>query len=251
MKHLWTLIDKSLNKEQKECYILDKEHHYLSRVLRLKTGDKVSITNGDGLIAKGNILEIKKKETKVEVQELKSFQKKDIKVELWQALIKRHSLEALVSNMSELGVDGIKIFKSLVSQSKSDVKIEKLESLCYESLRINKSPWLCHIEIKKSLEELINEEKKTLSKNIVILCDELLTLEKNPSSIYTILKKNLLPETEKIIIVIGCESGLDLKERNLLSKDLETYSATLGSCILRAQNAALSAVSNVISYLLI
>jgi len=249
MKHLWTLIDKNLNKTQENLNVFEKEHHYISRVLRLKPGDSLSITNGEGLLATGLIKRIDKKQSEIEIFEIKDSLKKELQVELWQALIKKNPLEDLVSNISELGVDNIKIFKSLVSQSKSEANIEKLQSLCYESLRVNKSPWLCKVESKKTLKELINEERNQHKEKIVILCDELLSAEQSSLSIYKILEKALLPDIRKIILVVGCESGLDIKEKFLLTQSLNAFHATLGTCILRAPNAAFAAASSVISYI--
>lgn len=100
----------------------DDEHHHLSRVLRHKSGDRVWVTDGQGVMFSGTILEIGKRRTIVEIdQQFRNYGEEPFRLILAQALPKASRFEWLLEKGTEIGVAA---FWPMVTQF-STVKSEK------------------------------------------------------------------------------------------------------------------------------
>ncbi|MFQ5627432.1 MAG: RsmE family RNA methyltransferase [bacterium] len=81
------------------------EHHHLSRVRRLQVGDKIWVTDGQGMMFSGVISEITKRHTKVEIgEQLPNYGEEPFRLTLAQAMTKAARFEWLLEKGAEMGV---------------------------------------------------------------------------------------------------------------------------------------------------
>ena len=122
--------------------------HYVSRVLRLKTGDELICFNGDGYSYLSTIMETGRRETIVSIESVLEFQTETIRIHLVQSLIKR--MDTLLQKTTELGVTDIWLMQSERSEVHvSDTRLQQkfrhwravMQSACEQSGR-NRIPRL-------------------------------------------------------------------------------------------------------------
>ena len=82
-KQSWTIISNNLEKNSDFLRIKDDEHHYAFHVLRIKEGDRVEITNCQGLKAEGVVTSANKKDLSINIQKVFSYQKSKPEINLW------------------------------------------------------------------------------------------------------------------------------------------------------------------------
>ncbi|WP_186647915.1 RsmE family RNA methyltransferase [Fluviispira vulneris] len=249
-KQTWTLIQTDLSKDQNEVILKDDEHHYAFHVLRLSSGEEVEITNCKGLKAVGCIDSANKKSISIKIDKISELKKSSPEIHLWLAYPKPATLEEVVSSASELGVDHIHIFKADKSAVKSPIKIEKMERISQESVRISKSAFAAKISCYNNLNELFQKIIDLNNKNrLILFCDESHIYEgKIRNSIYSVLREQFKNDLEEICLLIGPEASFSDKERLLIHETITKNSVSLGNNILRVPNAVLSALGSIINF---
>ncbi|BBH54186.1 RsmE family RNA methyltransferase [Fluviispira sanaruensis] len=249
-KQSWTLIQADLSKAQSEVILKDDEHHYAFHVLRLSSGDEVEITNCKGLKAIGCIESANKKSISIKINKVTEVKKSAPEIHLWLAYPKPATLEEVVSSASELGVDHIHIFKADKSAVKSPIKIEKMERISQEAVRISKSAFAAKISCYNNLIELFQKNVNINNKNrLILFCDESHIYEgKIQNSIYTVLREHFKKDLEEICLLIGPEASFSDKERLFIHETLTKHSVSLGNNILRVPSAVLSALGSIINF---
>ena len=200
--------------------------------MRLKPGDTISLFNATNGEWDAKIVNHNKENTEFKVEKLTKSKK--LENELWLAFspIKKNFLDMMVQKTTELGVQKFipilserTIVKAINTQRLKKIAIEASE----QSNRIS-------IPEIKNLESLENFLNKFPNKGSLIFCD----INCKESD----LKKFLLNRTQgPICILIGPEGDFSEKERQLLIEKKEIFSLSLASNILRAETAAISAVT--------
>ena len=86
--------------------LIDNQHHYLTHVMRRKTGDNVSLFNGRDGEWNAVIAEISKKKTQLTVLENTRLQTEENLSDVWLcfAPIKKDNMEFVVQKATELGI---------------------------------------------------------------------------------------------------------------------------------------------------
>ena len=217
------------------------QSHYIKNVMRLKPGENISIFNSYGewnskieSYEKGNA-QIKVLD-KVRGQERyrKELLYKENEKKIWLAFspIKQNPLNFMVQKTTELGVQ--KFIPLLCERSVvRNINIARVQKIIIESSE--QSNRLSIPEIKK-IEFLKNFLKNFPKNGYIIFCD-INTHKKN-------LKKILSKEIEgPICILVGPEGDFSETERQLITNLNQVYSLSLASNILKAETAAIAAVS--------
>jgi 16S rRNA (uracil1498-N3)-methyltransferase len=249
-KQTWTIISNDLESNSNLLTIKNDEHHYAFHVLRIKEGDKIEITNCQGLKAEGMVTFANKKELSIEIQKVHSYQKSKPEINLWLAMPKPTTLDEVIANSSEMGASHIHIFKSEKAASKAPLKIEKAKHLSDEATRISKSPFASRISYYDSLETFYNQHiLASTSKKLVLFCDECHVYEgKIKNSIFKEIQSHFKKEMDEICILIGPEASFSNQEREFIQKNLNCIPVSLGSNILRVPNATASALGVAINF---
>ena len=236
MKDILPLKRLFIKTELKEKSLINlsvSNTHYISNVLRIREKQKLSIFNGTQGEWECVIKSLNKKEGLILVSKQIRKQEKEELINVIYAPIKGHRNYYLIEKITELGVSNIfpiKTENSVVKKFNYKRAVACSVGASQQSGRIS-IPKLYEIE---SLKDLISGWDKN---NSIIFCDE---TEKN-----ILCNKFLITDSKKIVntVLIGPEGGFTLFEKNFLKKFNFIKSISLGSRILRADTAAISAVT--------
>lgn len=230
LKQIWTIVlyEQNLNLND-EISITGDEFYYITTVLRLNSDDIVEIVNGMGVKARAIIYKIHKKSCDIRVIELMFIEQKKRFIHLCLAQLKPSALEDGVFVASELGIDFIHLFPTEKSMSKQPIKLEKLQKLSNEAMRISKSAYSAKIIQYQNLDNCLVTLQQKLTTPCFLFCDE---TAKNP-----IVK--FIPDStiENICLLIGPEGSFSIQERSIILNLVNCSAVSLGSHILRAQTS--------------
>jgi len=220
-----------------------KEHHHLSQVLRMRPDDKIILVCGDEFDYHYDIISIKKECSNLKfISRAINTANPKIEFVVFMGMIKLDNMSLVVEKLNELGVSAIFPFTSANSNIPAKaINIEKLEYIakqsckqCGRSIALRVNPVLGWIEMLDKLKDF----------EMVIYAD---TQEKSRkiSEVLNVTSKENKPI--KIAVVIGPEGGFTLQEGQTISK--LAIPVTLGSRILRAETAAITTSSIILSIL--
>ena len=210
-------------------YIKGKQLHYLKNVLRIKINDEIDVFDGQTGEWESIILSINRDNVVVKVTKLIKQLHKNSDVWLLFAPIKQHRISIAAQKATELGVSRIipcitefTNFKKINIKNLTDNAIEAAE----QSERLDVPKIDKEIDLKKILSEWPDDRK-------LIFCDE--KINKNNSILKTLSSfKNYL---NKSALLVGPEGGFSDVERNLIVRNKNTISVSLGNQVLRSDTA--------------
>ena len=209
-----------------------EQSHYIKNVMRLKPGDTISLFNSENGEWSAKIVNHNKESIEFKVEKL--VKTKKLENEIWLAFspIKKNFLDMMIQKTTELGVQK---FIPILSERTivKEVNTERLKKIIIEASE--QSNRISVPEIK-SLESLKNFLNKFPNDGTLIFCD--INCEK--SDIKNILSKK---KQGPICILIGPEGDFSEKERQLIIENKEFLSLSLSGNVLRAETAAIAAVT--------
>ena len=210
----------------------NEQSHYIKNVMRLKPGDTISLFNAANGEWDAKIVNHNKENTEFKVEKLTKSKKSEN--ELWLAFspIKKSYLDMMVQKTTELG---IRKFIPILSDRTivKEINIERLKKIIIEASE--QSNRISVPEIK-NLEPLTSFLNKFPNEGSLIFCD----INCDKRNLKDILsKENLGP----VCILIGPEGDFSERERQLIIEKKEISSLSLASNILRAETAAIAAVT--------
>lgn len=207
-----------------------EEHHHLSRVLRIRKGQPVSILDGQGSVGRAAIIEVASTKTVVEIEGIHRIEEERPRLHLFQALPRGAKMDHVVQWGVELGAATIEPFSSRRSRPLDEAverRIERWRKIAVESSRVAGRSYLPYIRRplywQEALEALRDPE-------VVLIADE--AGGKRPAEAL----KDLMPED--LGLIIGPEGGFTDTERKDL-RGLGAIPVTLGDTILRTETAGL------------
>ena len=209
--------------------------HHLVKVLRKKEGHEIEIFDGKGHSCVAKIVSINSRKTTVQIIGKKSFSPKEgISIFLGQALIKPDALGFSIQKATELGVDSI----SPLLTERSVTKIKK------ESFRKKKEKWL---SISQGACEQCGQNWLPEINNPSLLRDWSSSIEAEKKIVlYPGASKKIseIRFTNSVALAIGPEGDFTSEEIEDLVKEGFTP-VSMGTRILRAETAAISALSTI------
>ena len=216
---------------------LPKEQtHYIKDVMRLKIGDKLSIFNTFGEW-NAVIESYEKNGVKIKVKE--KVRDKDNEKNIWLAFspIKQNPLNFIIQKGTELGVQK---FIPILSERTTvrEINTERIKKIIIEASEQSNRISVPEINKPESLKKFLSQFPK---KGTLIFCD----INSNQNNLKDILKNVEGP----ICILIGPEGDFSENERKIIVNLNQTCSISLAKNILKAETAALSAITIVNYYL--
>ena len=213
------------------AHLPKEQSHYLKDVMRLKVGDIFSIFNSHGEW-KTTIQNYEKQAVKIKI--LEKLRDKKNEKNIWLAFtpIKQNPLNFMIQKGTELGVQK---FIPILSERTAvkDINVDRIKKIITESAE--QSNRISIPEINK-LETLKNFISSFPENGCLVFCD----INCDKSNLSNILsKKDLGP----ICILIGPEGDFSENERNLIINLDQSKSISLAQNILRAETAAIAAVT--------
>ena len=240
MKDILPLKRLYIKTELKEKSLINlsvSNTHYISNVLRIREKQKISIFNGIQGEWEGIIENLSKKKGLILVEKQIKKQKKENLINIIYVPIKGHRNYYLIEKIAELGVSNI--FPIMSERSVIKKFNYKRANACaiaasQQSGRLN-VPKIHEFKKLKGLFSIWNKNEK------IIFCDE------TEKKIFFNDVFKVEPKKKINSLLIGPEGGFSLSEKNFLKNLDYIYSSSLGKRILRADTAAISALTLLIN----
>ena len=210
----------------------NEQSHYIKNVMRLKPGDIISLFNSTNGEWNAKIVNHNKENTEFKVDKL--IKSKKLENDLWLAFspIKKNPLDMMIQKTTELGIQK---FIPILSERTivKEINTQRLKKIIIEASEQSNRISIPEIENFKSLKDYLNTFPKNGS---LIFCD--INCEKSDL-------KNILSKKRKgpVCVLIGPEGDFSEKERQLIIEKKEIFSLSLANNILRAETAAIAAVT--------
>lgn len=212
------------------------QSHYLANVMRAKIGDAVALFNGrDGEWA-AEISSMQKRAVSLTVVQKTKEQR--LEPDLWLAFapIKKARLDFIAQKATELGVSHL--FPVMTRRTIVDrVKTERLHANAVEAAEQCERLTVPSVGAPIKLEKLIADWP---ADRHLMFCDEDLSGE--PAHV-ALAKAANKENPGPWAILIGPEGGFDDHERQLIRQLTNTTVCALGPRVLRADTAAMAAIS--------
>ena len=216
---------------------LDRDQsHYLANVMRLKAGDRIAIFNGRDGEWLSEVSDITKRE--VTLRTKTHIKKQQAEPDLWLvfAPIKKARLDFIAQKATELGVSHmtpVMTRRTIVERVKTERMAANAIEAAEQCERLNVPTVGDAVKLDKLLSEWPADRK-------IMFCDEDLSGTPAQTALAAADEK---PAAAPWAILIGPEGGFDDTERALIRNHSNCVTVSLGPRILRADTAAMAAIS--------
>ena len=212
-------------------HLTKDQMHYIKDVMRLKTGDRLSVFNTQG---EWNAIIETYEKNGARIKILKKVRDRGNETNVWLAFspIKQNPLNFLIQKGTELGIQK---FVPILSERTivKEINVERIKKIIVEASE--QSNRISIPEIEK-LEPLKNFLYKFPKNGYLIFCD--INCKKN--NLKDILTKKI---QGPVCILIGPEGDFSESERQLITERKGIISLSLANNILKAETAAIAAVT--------
>jgi len=218
------------NWPEKNRFALEgEEHHHLSRVARIKAGDKIWLTDGQSRRLLAEVVKVEEEKTWLRTISLEE-EKLRAEVRLWFGLTKPKTADFIIQKATELGVLEIQPLLTQRAFRMSGGLLARWQKIAREALKQSKGAVLPELKKPEALDQVVSSLKARLK----LYLDE-------DSQVY--LKDVLLSENPgSVCLAAGPEGGWTKEEKIKLST-YEFRAVSLGGRILRTATAIISAVA--------
>ena len=212
--------------------ITGEEAQHISRVLRMKKGDSVTLCDGEGFFYEAVLTDFADKSVTAEILSKREAETEpQVKVTVFQGIPKNPKLETIVQKLTEIGAVRLVPMdtKRAVAKLDKENKVERLRKIAREAAKQSKRGIVPEVLSPMSFKDAV---KMAAEADIALIPYE----EEREIS----LKRALSGKTPKTVsVMIGPEGGFDSEEITL-AKENGITSVTLGKRILRTETAPLA-----------
>lgn len=216
-----------------EHYLIEGENYrHISRSLRMKTGDNLTLTDGKGNDFEARITDITEAFVEVDILKCeKGETEASVRLHLYQGVPKSDKMELIIQKFTELGGYSITPTKTDFTVSdisgKEDKKVARWQKIALEGAMQSKRSFIPIIKSPEKFKDAIQNAPGA----------KLLLYEGGGIPI-----KELIKGCEDISVFVGPEGGFSEKEVNF-AKEKGARIVTLGKRILRTETAPLAAAA--------
>mgnify|MGYP003757422157 FL=1 len=210
--------------------VTDNQGHYLVNVMRLKMGEHIAVFNGRSGEWLAEITKLGKGKANITIREKIAEQTSE--PDLWYlfAPIKKARIDYMIGKATELGV--ARMLPVVTKRTNLErIKQGKLIANATEAAEQCGRMSVPDIDPISSLDDVLD---KWPEDRMILFCDE---------AGDAVQIKEITSEGDKWAILIGPEGGFNEGERQMIRAHSNTIPITLGPRILRADTAAVSAIS--------
>ena len=212
-------------------HLTKDQSHYVKDVMRLKVGDLLAIFNDQGEW-NAKIENYEKNKANIKILEKVRNMKNENNIWLAFSPIRQNPLNFMIQKTTELGIQ--KFIPIICERSMvKDINIERIKKIIIESSEQSNRISIPDITKKESLINFLNLFPK---KGRIIFCD----INCKKSNLKKILSKKI---EGPICILVGPEGDFSEIERQLIVNLNQAYPLSLASNILRAETAAIAAIT--------
>ena len=225
-------VDQPLSLGQHD--LPEAQAHYIGRVLRHATGDAVQLFDGSGREYLGELVEVGKKNVRVELREQFAGQPDSpLRIHLGQGLSRGERMDWAIQKATELGVAEITPIVSercevRLKDERADKRLQHWRQVAISACEQCGRNTVPEVRMPMELDAWLAEETQELKLNL------------HPRAPYSI---NTLPIPEHgVRLLIGPEGGLSSDEiARTVQEDFKEM--LLGPRVLRTETAALTAIT--------
>jgi 16S rRNA (uracil1498-N3)-methyltransferase len=232
MHHLF--FSQDVKENSVEFALTGNEFRHAMKVLRMKKGDTIHVTNGEGLIVQGIITSINKRDLIITIRQIKKMNPPEPAVYLGIGLIKHSHLELAIEKVTELGITGILPLETqyVVHRQFRERRLQEIIiAAVKQSLQAYK-PFLYSPVNLTDIGDFIQDHQ----------IDRIILFEKGGIPI----REVPLWKSQRILYLIGPEGGFSEEEMHFL-KSLNSVVCTLSANRLRSETAAISGLVKILS----
>lgn len=210
-------------------HLLAEESKHAAKVLRLREGDEIELTDGKGNFYQGRITKPDPRQCEFEIIQQAVIPKRDFFIHLAIAPTKNADrMEWMVEKCVEVGIEKISFILCKTSERKS-VNMERLEKIAISAMKQSKQAWLPDLVQMVTIENFIGQ--CTERHKFIAYVDD-----KNPVHL-----KNQGTVGSDYIVLVGPEGDFTKEELTIaISSGFQKVS--LGLTRLRTETAGLTAV---------
>lgn len=218
-----------IDESQKLAVVEDEEARHIARVMRHSVGDELNITNGNGTIFVGKIIEVDKKNVFCRILKKKKYPEEYPDLVFCIPRMKNNDrFEFALEKCVELGITNFIVFEAERSIGKGE-KIGRWNKVAMAAMKQSLRSFLPWIEFKKSLKEIGKLEGSKI------------IFEQNSENNFLAYLKEEESKTGEIkYFIFGPEGGLTENELSLMKN---SHKLRLTKNRLRAETAIITAAS--------
>ncbi len=219
---------------QQPLVIRDEKAHYLFSVLRCKPGDCLIVTDEKGKSYTAQILTSSKKEVTADITGDSVINtESSLNITLIQGLLKGEKMDFVIQKTTELGVNAIVPVITERSQIRETRKLPRWKKIAEEASRQSGRNVVPEISAPFAFEDIFSFPGLQVKEGIIFW-------EKGGQRLSAVTGR--LRNADRLSLFIGPEGGFSEKEV-ITALENGICTATLGNRILRAETAAITAVS--------
>ena len=212
---------------------------HLSKVLRLKEGDSVDVSDSAEWEYKAEIEEIREDEVILKITDKQKFAREpEVQVTLFQGIPKAGKMETIIQKCVELGVHAVvPVFMDrtvVVEKGNFGKKLDRWQKISDEAVKQCKRGMIPEVMEQRKFKQAV---KDLQNYDLVLFPYE----NETGYSIKDCLR-NLKEKPENIAIIIGPEGGFSNSEVADLD-EIRAEKVTLGKTILRTETAGMAALA--------
>ncbi len=215
--------------------ITDDEAHHLLHVLRVKKGQPVELSNGNGYLGKAIISSVGKKELTLTIQEVTFRLLKAPHIHLIAAPIRANRLEWMVEKATELGFRSLQLVRTQHTAVKT-VNTKRLKRIAISALKQSRQAYLPTIHPFLEWENWLAQWSGLPPNSAALVA--------HPADHSSSIQRALRPGTQEVFLWVGPEGGFSDEEIATLLQ-CQFKAVTLGHTILRTETAAMAAIAQV------
>lgn len=235
-----------VNKEQvvnDNINIIGQDAIHIKKVLRLKNDTLINISDNEKNTYECVIQEINDEQIKCRILSKKEENNENnINITLFQGIAKFDKMDYIVQKATELGINSFypTITKRTVvklDDKSKDKKVQRWQIIANEASKQCKRTCIPKIENVIFLKDICN---------LVSTYDIILLAYENDNNYLKNILKKINKEISNIAVIIGPEGGFEQEEVDMLLKNNNIYSISLGKRILRTETASILLISNIL-----
>jgi 16S rRNA (uracil1498-N3)-methyltransferase len=220
-----------------EAVVRGDDHKHLSRVLRVRTGETLTVNDLMGHDFEGVVKDVLKDHTVIGIiREIEGSNESPVRITLYQGMPKAGKMDLIVQKVTELGARRIVPVITARVESASRGEYRKLDRLRRISLEASK-------QSKRTIIPEVTEPCELADIAEALRKHDLIVVPYENAEGYGINRlRQEIREAGDIAVMIGPEGGFEEEEIRFL-EELGAKTVTLGKRILRTETAGMAAIA--------